>query len=199
MSEEPSPARLLPFFCLLHNGMSLRHNHHCLIDASTPYLMVKIAAIETLLEREPLSVPLLPNANETNFPELSSEIATLKDKRLQASLYLMNDDLHACHDIAQAHEGDAAMDLLHSILHRREGDFWNSCWWIARLKPLKHPLIPEIYGGINHQAALKRAKEFVGRVEKWKQNGGQDVEEEGELQRIQYKEMSTLVKHFSIL
>lgn len=159
--------------------------------------MSNVAAVKTLLEREPLSIPLLPEENKPSFPELSAQISGIKEKRLQAALYLMNDDLHSCHEIAQSNEGDAAMDLFHSILHRREGDFWNSCWWIARLQPLKHPLMTEIYGGDNHSMALKNAKKFVGRVEKWKQNGGKNVEEEGELQRIQCRELSMLVKHFA--
>jgi hypothetical protein len=45
---------------------------------------------------------------------------------LRAALHLLNDDVARAHEIAQAHEGIQTADYVHSQLHRREGDYWNS-------------------------------------------------------------------------
>src|SRR5262245_33483911 len=37
------------------------------------------------------------------------------------------------HAIAQSHEGDAAADWLHAVLHKIEGDKGNSRYWYARV------------------------------------------------------------------
>lgn len=62
---------------------------------------------------------------------------------------LWHDHWDAAHEIAQSREGEGAHDLLHAIVHRREGDFGNSGYWFrgagrqpcfdtlpARLEPL---------------------------------------------------------------
>ena len=36
------------------------------------------------------------------------------------------------HEIAQRHEGDAAADWLHAVLHKIEGDAGNSRYWYGR-------------------------------------------------------------------
>ncbi len=36
------------------------------------------------------------------------------------------------HDIAQRHEGDAAADWLHAVLHAIEGDAGNARYWYRR-------------------------------------------------------------------
>jgi hypothetical protein len=46
--------------------------------------------------------------------------------RSLAALHLANDDIYACHDIVQADEGEPTADLMHALLHRREGDAFNS-------------------------------------------------------------------------
>lgn len=54
------------------------------------------------------------------------DLAPLGRSLTHAALHLANDDIYACHDIAQASEGDPTADLMHATLHRREGDYWNS-------------------------------------------------------------------------
>lgn len=44
----------------------------------------------------------------------------------------MGPQWHAAHDIAQAHEGEAAFDWLHALCHRIEGDAWNAGYWYRR-------------------------------------------------------------------
>ena len=39
---------------------------------------------------------------------------------------------HAAHELTQAHEGEAAYDWLHALLHRIEGDHANAGYWYRR-------------------------------------------------------------------
>lgn len=73
-----------------------------------------------------------------------------------AALHLLNDDIERAHKIAQDDEADMSSNLCHAILHRREGDFWNSKWWYRQID---HPLIDQFYGGVS------KAQSFVDDVE----------------------------------
>jgi hypothetical protein len=42
-------------------------------------------------------------------------------------------DWETAHAIAQRHEGDAAADWLHAVLHKIEGDADNSRYWYGRV------------------------------------------------------------------
>ncbi|UZJ54497.1 hypothetical protein CBS101457_003817 [Exobasidium rhododendri] len=75
---------------------------------------------------------------------------------VRAALHLLNDDVDRAHKIAQDDEGEMTSDLIHAILHRREGDYWNSKWWYRQIN---HPLISEVYG------STARAQTFVDEVE----------------------------------
>lgn len=75
---------------------------------------------------------------------------------IRAALHLLNDDIETAHKIAQDSEGEITSDLCHAILHRREGDYWNSKWWYRQIH---HPLIKQVYGSSD------KAQEFVDAVE----------------------------------
>jgi hypothetical protein len=47
----------------------------------------------------------------------------------QGLLLLWHDHWSPAHEIAQSREGEPDHDLLHAILHRREGDFANAGYW----------------------------------------------------------------------
>lgn len=51
---------------------------------------------------------------------------------LVAALHLWNDNLEAAHEIVQFFEQQPTGCLLHAIVHRREGDYWNAKYWIGR-------------------------------------------------------------------
>lgn len=51
---------------------------------------------------------------------------------LTAALYLANDSLDRAHELVQAHEGHPTCDWVHAIVHRREGDYANSKYWVRR-------------------------------------------------------------------
>ncbi|WOO77274.1 uncharacterized protein LOC62_01G000863 [Vanrija pseudolonga] len=96
------------------------------------------AIVERLLGRKPLP-PLEPGSKVWDT-ELARAIAGLDEHRFViAALHLANDDIDACHRIAQASEGDPTADLLHATLHRREGDYWNSKYWYSHVED-KHAL-----------------------------------------------------------
>lgn len=50
----------------------------------------------------------------------------LRSRFMCTALHLLNDDIAQAHDLAQAHEESQSANLAHAILHRREGDYWNS-------------------------------------------------------------------------
>ena len=61
---------------------------------------------------------------------------------LQACLLLWHDRLEAAHAIVQRQEGERMADTLHAIMHRREPDEGNSCYWWTRVG--RHPLAVEL-------------------------------------------------------
>lgn len=77
----------------------------------------------TLLARSP--PPLSPSS--VYDPSLTSEIDSLSDPiYLRSALHLANDNIDRAHELAQSDEGNETSDYLHGMLHRREGDYWNS-------------------------------------------------------------------------
>lgn len=61
---------------------------------------------------------------------------------LEGIALLWHDHWEAAHEIAQAREGQADFDLLHAMVHRREGDYPNANYWFAGAG--KHPCYPMI-------------------------------------------------------
>lgn len=106
---------------------------------------------DRLLARDPL--PPLKPGKLIYSQELKFQIASLNDPPLvKAALHLANDDVESCHDIAQDHNSPNGM-LLHAVLHRREGDHWNSIYWLNRVK---HPLIAKRSDAIEFVNACER-------------------------------------------
>jgi hypothetical protein len=58
-----------------------------------------------------------------------------------AGLWLWLDALDECHRIVQSGQSGTPA-FWHAIMHRREGDFWNSKYWYARCR--SHPVINEL-------------------------------------------------------
>lgn len=119
--------------------------------------MDKISAIPALLTRvlRPLFEALDPSAA---MPELcpkrpqESSVVCLVEQILQdpafrgrddlaAGLWLYVDELDRSHAVSQALE-DETGSYWHAIMHRREGDFANSLYWLRRTG--SHPVWPQI-------------------------------------------------------
>ena len=58
---------------------------------------------------------------------------------LAASDFRTGAALDKAHAICQAHEGDAAFDWLHALVHRIEGDDGNAAYWYRRAQKERHP------------------------------------------------------------
>ncbi|HLU69578.1 MAG TPA: hypothetical protein VKZ88_02285 [Fibrobacteria bacterium] len=61
-------------------------------------------------------------------------------------LYLWHDHWEEAHEIAQSREGERHHDMLHGILHRKEGDFSNALYWFRSAG--RHPCFPQIAAGV---------------------------------------------------
>lgn len=96
------------------------------------------ALLDCLNGRETLS-PLLPkkawdialesrieSLMQGDFPSMPPVIA------LMAGLHLRNDSLDASHSYAQEIEHDATGAYWHGLMHRMEGDFYNSKYWFRQ-------------------------------------------------------------------
>ncbi|KZO92626.1 hypothetical protein CALVIDRAFT_567295 [Calocera viscosa TUFC12733] len=120
-------------------------------------------AVQALFTRSP---PPSLRPSKAYDPALTPVISSLSDQyppSVISGLHLLNDDIENAHVIAQAHEGDTSCDTWHAFLHRREGDYWNSGWWIARLS---HPLLLKFANADSLSMAKADAKSFVSACER---------------------------------
>ena len=103
------------------------------------------AIASTLLART--DTPLCPKAPWQ--PGLL--VGALADSyNLLALLHLLNDDLDAAHKLVQVHEDDSTANYIHQLVHRREGDWGNTRYWVGMTGP--HPF----YAEFGHGAARER-------------------------------------------
>lgn len=72
---------------------------------------------------------------------LGEEIGRLADGPLKSALFLWNDDLARCHELAQEIPTPLG-SYLHGVMHRRERDYGNSKYWFRRVGD--HPLFEEL-------------------------------------------------------
>jgi hypothetical protein len=86
---------------------------------------------QTLTQRRPLP-PLHPK--KVWRDDLQPTIAALNAPSLvKGVLHLLNDDLEAAHEEAQKNKGPDA-SYLHALVHRRQGDFSNSRYWLRSVR-----------------------------------------------------------------
>ncbi|KAH8928718.1 hypothetical protein BT69DRAFT_1346396 [Atractiella rhizophila] len=129
--------------------------------------------------------PSLAPPTSVYDPDLTVQIEKAgkgKGKNWRAALHLLNDDINACHELVQSQEGNMISDSMHAMLHRREGEYWNSKWWLSRIN---NPVFKSLHG------SSSGAKSFVDRVEQAVLNNRGDSEEElKELQWTELKEVA---------
>lgn len=137
-------------------------------------------AVRPLLERLPLerAMPrLLPTQpQEPDVHTLAGEAAArlAGQPPLVAAIWLYVDDLDHSHRVSQGIEGPTGA-AWHAIMHRREGDFWNSKYWWRRVGP--HPAIegdPEAFvdaveadGGTDDPELVARQRAEWARLFAW--------------------------------
>lgn len=78
--------------------------------------------------------------------ELAGRMAPENLPVFQGLLLLWHDHWNPAHEIAQSREGEPDHDLLHAILHRREGDFANAGYWFRGAG--KHACYPILEGAL---------------------------------------------------
>src|SRR5687768_1664592 len=107
-----------------------------------------IAAMEPVFSALPLArampmlVGVVPQSGVAEAVERTSRDDAVADSPpLQAGLWLYVDDLDRSHAVSQGIE-DATGAFWHGIMHRREGDFANSHYWMRRAST--HPLFAEL-------------------------------------------------------
>ncbi|ORX38196.1 hypothetical protein BD324DRAFT_619926 [Kockovaella imperatae] len=138
---------------------------------------------DQLFARDP--IPPLEPGKKAFDPSLARPISKLNEhKYVIAALHLANDDIHHCHEIAQANEGDPTANLLHATLHRREGDYWNSKYWLSRTS---HPLLPDI-------SAAKAFVDDCEKVQKPRNKAMRDQDEDLRLRTKQWEDIQALIR-----
>ncbi|KIJ64322.1 hypothetical protein HYDPIDRAFT_112307 [Hydnomerulius pinastri MD-312] len=157
--------------------------------SSTTSELLSSPVVSTLLSRSP---PAPLTAGRVWRSDLTPQINQLSaGLNVRAVLHLLNDDFEGCHNLAQTQEGNPYSDHLHCIAHRREPDYWNSKYWIARLS---HPHLAELYApdvaGASVSQAKKAAEKFVDAVQR-AESSGKGV---AELELRQWVEMTKLTK-----
>ncbi|KAK0443890.1 uncharacterized protein EV420DRAFT_1575227 [Desarmillaria tabescens] len=87
---------------------------------------------------------------------LTPRIEALKDPiPVRSALHLLNDNIDRAHTLAQSDDGNLTSNYLHAQLHRREGDYCNSKWWLGTGMQSSHPVLDKVHGGVS------QAKKFV--------------------------------------
>ncbi|KZV61627.1 hypothetical protein PENSPDRAFT_746168 [Peniophora sp. CONT] len=117
---------------------------------------------------------------------LKVDIGGLRDPiPVRAALHLANDDITGAHDLVTDHSGSLTGNYVHAQLHRREGDYWNSKWWLGTGMHTSHPVLDKIHGGPREGKAFVDACEGVG---KSKSSGGK-------LEAKQWEELKATVEY----
>ena len=91
-------------------------------------------------EPSPL-VPPKPRDAELNDAIGKLAASSVGERSVKSALFLWNDDLVACHALAQEIETQTA-GYLHGVMHRREPDYENSKYWFNKVG--RHPLFPAV-------------------------------------------------------
>jgi hypothetical protein len=83
------------------------------------------------------------DANNARFQGSRGRVA-------MALAMLWHDHWEEAHAVAQSDEGEPEYDLLHAIVHRREGDFSNASYWFRSAG--SHPLYETLFSRIDKSA-----------------------------------------------
>ncbi|KAF9014376.1 hypothetical protein BDZ89DRAFT_1076715 [Hymenopellis radicata] len=110
-------------------------------------------------------------------PSLTSQIDALSDPpSVRSALHLLNDDTTRAHELAQSDDGNLTSCYVHQQLHRREGDYWNSKWWLGIGMRAPHPVLNRIHGGVaagkqfvDLCEAVGSGQSADGKLEQWEE------------------------------
>ncbi|PWN30945.1 hypothetical protein BDZ90DRAFT_257994 [Jaminaea rosea] len=108
------------------------------------------STLSLLFSRPSSSIPLLPRQPfDGSLTSLIHKEATSASwsPALEASVHLLNDDLDSAHDIVTDLEHVPICALPHGVLHRRQGEWWNSQYWASQFPSAgRNAWVKETYG-----------------------------------------------------
>lgn len=143
------------------------------VDLSAYPALHRLVEALPIEEAMPELLPRTPERSEllTLASEAANEAAT---PELQAGIWLYVDDLHRSHEISQG-ISNATGSYWHAIMHRREGDFWNSKYWWRQVgnhpalvgDPYEFVDLVEADGGANRRELLERQREEWVNLTTW--------------------------------
>lgn len=105
-------------------------------------------ALPLLNPLQPFDANLSRTIRNANLPGL-----------LICGLLVWNDDIAAAHPIAQAVDGVDG-SYWHAIIHRREGDYWNSKYWFRLVG--NHPVQAQLANMAEAKPFMKKGKYMAG-------------------------------------
>ncbi|KAF1918085.1 hypothetical protein BDU57DRAFT_186411 [Ampelomyces quisqualis] len=94
-------------------------------------------SLESLTQKLLPSTRLAQPPHHSTFPDLTAKISDLQlHPTIEVALHMLNSDLPSAHFLVRHMQAPPAVEgmLLHSILHRAEGDFDNSRAWLSDVK-----------------------------------------------------------------
>ncbi len=121
--------------------------------------------LKSLFEQHPLEAAMSQLRGAS--PILTNEVRAILqagvvagDSTLAAGLWLYVDDLDRCHEICQDLP-DSLGACWHGIMHRREGDYSNSHYWMNRAE--RNPLPEHLSGSALHELvdAVSRSRSMT--------------------------------------
>jgi len=106
------------------------------VEAAIHSLLEPLFEVLPLEQAMPALVPSRPGA-KVNLDQVTRLIQTPEIQvkpLLGAALWLYVDDIDQAHRICQDDPSSFGA-IWHGVVHRREGDFWNSRYWFRRVGP----------------------------------------------------------------
>ncbi len=97
-------------------------------------------------------------ATALRIETLLANSPTLRGSLTEAGIWLLAGELNRSHEVSQSIE-TAEGSYWHGIMHRREGDFWNSKYWFRKVG--KHPVMEQL---ANYLGSSGNAKELTESV-----------------------------------
>jgi hypothetical protein len=129
------------------------------MEISTVFDSNSIPALDKTVREKRLPSDILV----ANMTSILGRFPPSKKAALTGLALLWHDHWDDSHSVVQRFEGDSDCDLVHGILHRREGDLANARYWCSQVP--KHPAFAPI------AAAMESARDRYPSISRFVKNG----------------------------